>query len=73
MLVLKILAVLLGAAFLSFGYAIYFRGKYFLINGFEAAYREGRRDSAYAKRVGLIELVLGILLLVTAALLILFA
>ena len=70
MIVLKILTLLLGVAFTAFGYLIYFRKKYSLINGFEEAYRSGRKNEAYAKRVGLVELVLGIVLLLVAALLI---
>ena len=70
MIVLKILTLLLGVAFTAFGYLIYFRKKYSLINGFEEAYRSGRKTEAYAKRVGLVELVLGIVLLLVAALLI---
>ena len=70
MIILKILTLLLGIAFTAFGYLIYFRKKYSLINGFEEAYRSGRKTEAYAKRVGLVELVLGIVLLLVAALLI---
>ena len=35
MIFLKVLAVVLGLAFLLFGYFIYFKKKYNLINGFE--------------------------------------
>ena len=73
MLVLKIIAVLLGLAFLLFGYCIFFRKKYGLINGFEADYKAGRKDEACARRVGLIEFVLGIAILTAGILLILFA
>lgn len=52
MLILKIIAVLLGLAFALFGYFIYFRRKYNLINGFEADFKAGRRDENYAKHVG---------------------
>ena len=72
MIVLKILTLLLGVAFTAFGYLIYFRKKYSLINGFEEAYRSGRKTEAYARRVGLVELVLGTLLLLVAALLLVF-
>ena len=71
MLVLKIVAILLGLAFTLCGYFIYFRGKYSLINGFEAERREGRKTEAYAKRVGQIEFTLGIVLLVAGFVLIL--
>ncbi len=70
---LKIIALLLGLAFLLFGYFIRFRGKYSLINGFEDDYRCGRRDESYAKKVGLIEFVTGLVLLAAALLLLLFA
>ena len=35
MIFLKVLVVVLGLAFLLFGYFIYFKKKYNLINGFE--------------------------------------
>lgn len=63
MLVIKTIMILLGLAFTLFGYLIFFRGKYNLINGFEEARRAGRKDEAYARRVGKVEFVLGILLL----------
>lgn len=44
-----------GLLFAGFGYAIYFRGRYGLVNSFEA----GRADERYARRLGLIELVGG--------------
>lgn len=64
MTIIEILAIVLGMAFLSFGYFIYFQKKYNLINGFKADYEAGRKDEQYAKRVGLIEFVIGIVLLV---------
>ena len=70
MIVLKILTLLLGIAFIGYGYFIYVQKRYSLINGFEEAYRSGRKTEAYAKRVGLVELVLGVVLLLVAALLI---
>ena len=70
---LKIIALLLGLAFLLCGYFIRFRGKYRLINGFEADHRSGRRDESYARKVGLIEFVTGLVLLGAALLLLLFA
>jgi hypothetical protein len=66
MLVMTIMDALLGLAFAVIGYLIFFKKKYSLINGFEAALREGRRTEKYARRVGLIEFVLGILLLVAS-------
>lgn len=73
MLFLKILCVLIGLAFGLFGYFIYFKKKYALINGFEADLKAGRKTEAYAKRVGVIELVLGALFLAAGLVLILFA
>ena len=64
MLVMAIIDAVLGLAFAVLGYLIFFKKKYSLINGFEAAFREGRKTERYARRVGLIELVLGIVLLV---------
>ena len=57
-----------------FGYLIYFKKKYDLINGFAAYFREGRRDERYARRVGLTEFVTGIaLVLIGVSLLLLTA
>ena len=61
MTVLKVLAFVLGLAFLLFGYFIYFKKKYNLINGFEADFKDGRKNEEYAKRVGLVELVVCLL------------
>ena len=65
MIFLKVLAVVLGLAFLLFGYFIYFKKKYNLINGFEADFKAGRKKEEYAKKVGMIEFVVGIVLLIT--------
>lgn len=65
---MTIVDALLGLAFAIFGYLIFFKKRYSLINGFDAAFREGRRTEKYARRVGLIELVLGVLLLVASVL-----
>ena len=62
MLILKIVSILLGLAFGLFGYFIYFRKKYSLINGFDADLKAGRKTELYAKRVGLIEFIFGIAL-----------
>ena len=72
MLALKIISLLLGVAFTLFGYFIRFRGKYDLINGFEADFKEGRKTEGYARRVGIIEFVIGIVLLVVCVLLWIF-
>ncbi len=73
MLVLKLLAILLGLAFALFGYFIYFRKKYNLINGFEADFKAGRKNEDYAKRVGIVEFVVGIAILIAGIVLIMFA
>ena len=72
MMVLKVLAVMLGLAFLLFGYFIYFRKKYNLINGFEADFKAGRKNEEYAKRVGMVEFVVGIAMLIAGVALIIF-
>lgn len=60
MKLLKIISLILSLAFIFFGYNIYFRKKYNLINNFEKDYKNGLKNEKYAKRVGLIELILGI-------------
>ena len=72
MLIIKIIAIVLGIAFLLFGYFIYFRRKYNLINGFEADRKAGRKTEAYARRVGLIEFIAGIALLIAGIILFIF-
>ena len=73
MLVLKMVAVLLGLTFTLFGYFIYFRKKYNLINDFEADFKAGRKNEDYAKRVGMVEFVIGIAILIAGIVLIIFA
>ncbi len=51
----RILA-LTGLVFLFFGYKIYFKKSYDLINGFNKAYKKGLKDENYAKKVGKIYL-----------------
>lgn len=62
MTILKILLIIVGLVSTIFGYLIYFKKKYDLINGFEEAYKAGRKTKLYAKRVGLIEFIIGIIL-----------
>lgn len=64
MLIIKIILMAVGVAFTTFGYKIYFRKKYDLINGFEEAYKAGRKTKRYAESVGLVELIIGIILTV---------
>lgn len=73
MLILKIISFLLGIAFTLFGYFIRFRGKYNLINGFEADFKQGRKTEEYAKRVGTIEFILGLVLIVICWILYIFS
>ena len=61
---LKVVVVLVGLAFTLFGYFIYFKKKYNLINGFEAAFKAGRKSEKYAKRVEMVEFVIGIPILI---------
>lgn len=56
---MKIFALILaltGLVFLFFGYKIYFKKSYDLINGFNKAYKKGLKDENYAIRVGKIYL-----------------
>ncbi|WP_071132126.1 DUF3784 domain-containing protein [Alterileibacterium massiliense] len=62
MIILKIFLIIVGLVSTIFGYLIYFKKKYDLINGFEEAYKAGRKTKSYAKRVGLVELIVGIIL-----------
>lgn len=63
MTLLKIILIALGATFSTFGYLIYFKKKYNLINDYEANRKAGKKTETYARKVGLIELLLGIALL----------
>ncbi len=62
MTVLKVILILIGVVFIAFGYEIYFHNKYNLINGFKKDYQNGLKTPSYAKKVGLIEFVFGIVL-----------
>ena len=66
------MSVLLGLSFTLFGYFIYLRKKYNLINCFEADFKAGRKNEEYAKRVGMVEFVIGIAVLVAGIVLIIF-
>lgn len=63
MTLLKIILIAVGVTFTTFGYEIYFQKKYNLINGFAEDYKAGRKTELYAKRVGLVELIIGIILI----------
>ena len=72
MMILKITLVVLGLAFLLFGYFIYSQKKHYLINGFKAEYEAGRKDERYARRFGRIEFASGVASLVSGIVLFLF-
>lgn len=61
MLILKLILLVLGAILIGFGYFIYFKKKYNLINNFEEDFKSNRFDESYANRIGLIELIWGIM------------
>lgn len=63
MTLLKIILIALGAIFSIFGYLIYFKKKYNLINDFETNHKAGRKTESYARKVGLIALLFGVALL----------
>ena len=63
MTLLKIILLALGVTFSTFGYLMYFKKKYNLINDYEANRKAGKKTESYARKVGLIELLLGIALL----------
>ena len=73
MVALKIITVVVGLAFVLFGYFIFFRKKYSLINGFEEDHKADRKNEAYARRVGMVELVVGTAILIAAGILLAFA
>ena len=64
MLILKIALMLIGVLFSIFGYYIFFKGKYGLINNFVEDKKNNKYNDEYAKRVGLIEFSGGFILLV---------
>lgn len=72
MIALKIILVIVGMLFLLFGYFIYFRKKYDLINDFEEDYKAGKKDASYAERVGLIEFIIGIVMIASGVVLFIF-
>lgn len=72
MTILKIIIILLGITFTIFGYLIYFRKQYNLINDFEEDCNAGRKTKSYAKRVGLTEFIIGIAMVLIEIFLIIF-
>ena len=73
MLALKVILVIVGIAFTLFGYFIFFKEKYSLINGFSSDYKAGRKNENYAKRVGIVEFIVGIVILIASVFLIILA
>ena len=72
MLMLKIIVFVLGITFIVFGYLIVFKRQYGLINDFKARKKAGSQKDTDAIRVGQVELILGIGLLVLFVLLMIF-
>ena len=72
MLILKLIIIVLGITFSTFGYLIVFKKKFGLINDFEARKKVGSQTDADAIRVGKVELSLGAGLLVLFVLLMIF-
>lgn len=62
MTILKMMLITVGVAFSLFGYLIYFKKQYDLINGFEEDHKAGRKKESYAKKVGMIQMISGLLL-----------
>lgn len=62
MTILKMMLITVGVAFSLFGYLIYFKKQYDLINGFEEDHTAGRKTESYAKKVGMIQMISGLLL-----------
>ena len=63
-ILVEILFFILGLAFTLFGYFIFFKKNYSLINVFDVDLKAGKKDESYARKVGIIEFVLGIVILV---------
>ena len=72
MFALKLIFLILGTAFATFGGLILFFKKYSLINGFSAAQKSGRKDKDYVEKVGRTEFVIGIVLLIAGIVLVIF-
>ena len=72
MIVLKVALIVVGLMSSLFGFFIYFKQKYNLINGFEDDLKAGRKTEEYAEKVGMIEFVLGIVILVVALVMFIF-
>jgi len=64
MLILKIALILIGALLTTFGYFIFVKEKYGLINNYVEDKKNNKFNDKYAKRVGSIEFFGGFILLV---------
>jgi len=60
MFILRIILILIGLVFIGFGYAIWFKEKYNLINNFQKDKKNGKLNDSFAKKVGKIEFIGGI-------------
>lgn len=69
---IQAILIILGVISLYYGYNIYFNKKYNLINDFEAEFKAGRKTEKYAERIGIIEFVIGIALLLVGIAIIIF-
>nr|WP_243343732.1 DUF3784 domain-containing protein [Anaerococcus sp. AGMB09787] len=72
MRLLSIILTITGIVFTIFGYLIYFKKNYTLINGFESDLVKGRKDISYGKKVGLVELILGVIMILIGTLLFIY-
>ena len=70
--IIKIIVFVPGVTFCLFGYLIVWKKKYNLINDFKARKKVGSQKDADAIRIGQVELILGIGLLVLFVLLMIF-
>lgn len=70
--ILKIIILTLGVIFSIFGYLIVFKKQYGLINNFKARKKAGSQKDTDAFRIGQVELILGVGLLVLFVLLMIF-
>lgn len=67
---IQAILIILGVISLYYGYNIFFKKKYNLINDFEAEFKAGRKTEKYAERIGIIEFVIGAGMLIGGILLI---
>ena len=72
MIIAKVVLSIVGILFIVFGYLIYFKKKYSLINGFIEEYKVGKKTEEYAKKVGIVELIVGIIILIVDIILIIY-